>query len=58
MQKMAKGAIVIATSTIGSWLGAALDHNNWFGLTSTVLGIIGLVAGYLIARSLDNYINS
>lgn len=57
MQKIAKSAIVLITSTIGSWIGAVMDHGNWFGWTSSILGVIGLVAGYLIARGLDNYIN-
>ncbi len=31
--------------TVGSWLGAALDHSNWFGLTSILLGGVGSLAG-------------
>lgn len=57
MQKLAKGGIVIVTSTIGSWLGAAMDHGNWFGWTSNILGVIGLAAGYWLIRIINNYIN-
>jgi hypothetical protein len=40
--------------TIGSWIGAALDHNNWFGLASILLGgvgsLVGIWAGYKAAQ--------
>lgn len=32
-------------STIGSWLGAALTHGNWFSGLSVGLGAIGAFAG-------------
>lgn len=31
--------------TIGSWLGAALDHGNWFGAASILLGAVGSLVG-------------
>ncbi len=40
--------------TIGGWVGAAMDHNNWFGLPSILLGgvgsILGIWAAYIINR--------
>jgi uncharacterized membrane protein YfcA len=57
MQKLTKGGIVLVVSTIGSWIGAAMDHNNWFGVTSTVLGVIGIFIGLWLVRLLDDYIN-
>jgi hypothetical protein len=57
MQRLAKGGIVLVVSTITSWIGAELDHGNWFGITSTVLGLLGLPLGYYIAKMIDNYIN-
>jgi hypothetical protein len=57
MQRLTKTGIVLVTSTVGSWIGAALDHGNWFGITSTLLGIVGLVAGLWIAYKIDEYIN-
>lgn len=41
--------------TLGGWLGAAMDHGNWFGFWSILLGMIGsfvgLWAGYKIGKS-------
>ena len=31
--------------TIGSWLGALMDHGNWFGAWSILLGAIGSIFG-------------
>lgn len=31
--------------TVGGWLGAALDHGNWFGAWSILLGALGSFAG-------------
>jgi hypothetical protein len=43
---------------IGGWLGAALDHGNYFGAWSILLGaagsIVGIWAGFKIAK---NYLN-
>jgi hypothetical protein len=57
MQRLTKTIIVLVVSTITSWIGAELDHGNWFGVTSTIFGIVGLGLGYYIANILDNYIN-
>lgn len=56
MQKMAKAAITLATSLVGSWIGAAFAHGSWSSAPSIILGIIGLGVGYLLARWVDNYI--
>lgn len=41
--------------TLGSWLGAAMDHGNWFGATSILISgvgsIVGLWAGYKIGKN-------
>lgn len=43
--------------TLGSWLGAGLDHGNWFGIWSILVGtagsLIGVWAGYKAGRSLE-----
>jgi uncharacterized membrane protein YfcA len=57
IQRVTKSAIVLVTSTLGAWLGAALDHNNWLGLTSSIFGLIGIVVGLWLAYEIDNYIN-
>lgn len=40
--------------TIGSWIGAIMTGNNWFSLTSIMLGcvgsLIGIWAGYKVYR--------
>jgi len=40
---------------LGGWLGAALDHGNWFGAASILLGgvgsVAGLWAGYKISKN-------
>lgn len=56
MQKIVKTMLTLLCSVIGSWIGAAVDHNNWFGAASTILGIVGFVAGIWLARRLDDYI--
>ncbi len=41
--------------TIGGWLGAAMDHGNWFGgwsiLLSTIGSFVGIWAGYKFAQN-------
>lgn len=32
-------------SSLGSWLGASIDHGNWFGAASILLGAVGSFAG-------------
>ena len=40
--------------TIGGWLGAAMDHGNWFGAASILIGTVGsffgIWAGYKAAQ--------
>lgn len=31
--------------TLGGWLGAAMDHGNWFGAASILIGTIGSLFG-------------
>jgi uncharacterized membrane protein YeaQ/YmgE (transglycosylase-associated protein family) len=31
--------------TIGGWLGASMDHGNWFGAPSILLGAVGSFVG-------------
>ena len=42
-------------STLGGWLGAALDHGNWFGGWSIFLGavgaFVGIWAGYRVGKN-------
>lgn len=58
MQRMSKAGIILLTSTVGSWLGALMSGGDWFGWASSILGIVGLAAGYWLAKILDNYIDS
>jgi hypothetical protein len=47
---------IIIFSTLGSWLGSALDGGNIFGLWSILLGtvgaFVGVWAGYKLGSSL------
>jgi len=47
---------VIVFGTVGGWLGAALDHGNWFGLASILIGTIGsffgIWVGYKVGQNL------
>jgi hypothetical protein len=36
---------IAVLGTIGSWLGAAMSHGNWFGAWSILLGTAGSLAG-------------
>lgn len=36
---------IAIVGTFGSWLGAAMDHGNWFGGWSILLGTVGSFAG-------------
>ena len=42
--------------TLGGWLGAALDHGNWFGVWSILLGaagsFLGIWVGYKAGQNL------
>jgi len=57
MKNLSRGCIILAVSTLTSWIGAALDHGNWFGVTSTVLGVIGIFLGMWLAYLVDSYID-
>lgn len=56
MKKMAKGSITLIASLLGSWIGALVDHGNWWGWSSTILGIVGFVVGIWMAHQLNDYI--
>lgn len=43
---------IAIVGTIGGWLGAALDHGNWFGAWSLLLGTVGSLAGVWIGFKL------
>ncbi len=42
--------------TLGGWLGAVMDHGNWFGLASILLSgvgsLIGIWVGYKAGQNL------
>lgn len=43
--------------TIGSWIGAALTHGNWFSLTSILLGTVGSLVGVWVGYKIgSNYL--
>jgi len=48
---------ILVFSTVGGWLGAELNHGNWFGLASTILSIVGALfgiwAGYMLGQWVD-----
>lgn len=48
---------ILVVGTIGSWLGALMDHGNWFGGWSLLIGTIGsffgIWAGYKIGQNLS-----
>jgi hypothetical protein len=41
---------------IGGWIGAAIDHGNWFGTASILIGTVGSLfgvwAGYKAGQNL------
>jgi uncharacterized membrane protein YeaQ/YmgE (transglycosylase-associated protein family) len=43
--------------TVGGWLGALMDHGNWFGAASILIGTVGSLfgvwAGYKAAQYLE-----
>lgn len=47
---------ILVFSTLGSWLGAALDHGNWFGVASNVLGIVGVAVGIWVGYKIGQYV--
>ncbi|HVS58824.1 MAG TPA: hypothetical protein VHD60_03760 [Candidatus Saccharimonadales bacterium] len=36
---------ITVVGTLGSWLGALMDHGNWLGGWSLLLGTVGSLAG-------------
>ena len=42
--------------TLGGWLGAAMDHGNWFGGWSLLLGTIGSLVGVWAGFKAGQYI--
>lgn len=36
---------ITVLGTVGGWLGAAMDHGNWLGGWSLLLGAVGSFAG-------------
>jgi uncharacterized membrane protein YeaQ/YmgE (transglycosylase-associated protein family) len=40
-------------STVGGWLGAVLDHGNWFGLLSFLLGTVGSFVGVWVGYKIS-----
>jgi hypothetical protein len=47
---------IAVVGTLGSWLGSLLDHGNWFGLWSILLGTIGSFAGIWAGYKAAQYI--
>jgi hypothetical protein len=47
---------ILVFSTIGSWIGADLDHGNWFGATSNILGIVGMGVGIWVGYKIGQYV--
>lgn len=45
-----------AVGTLGSWLGALMDHGNWLGGWSLLLGTIGSLAGIWVGYKAGQYI--
>jgi hypothetical protein len=47
---------VFVFSTLGSWIGALMDHGNWLGGWSILLGAVGSLfgvwAGYKFSKNL------
>jgi hypothetical protein len=41
-------------SGIGSWLGSLLDHGNFFGAWSIILGSVGAIIGIWAGYKLSN----
>jgi hypothetical protein len=46
---------ILAVGTIGSWLGALLDHGNWFGGWSLLLGTVGSFVGIWVGYKAAQY---
>jgi hypothetical protein len=46
---------IFVVGTIGSWLGALMDHGNWFGGWSIFLGGAGSLAGIWVGYKVYQY---
>jgi hypothetical protein len=57
MQRIVKAGIVLVTSTIASYIGAALDHGKQLGITSIIFGVLGIPLGIWIVNKIDDFIN-
>lgn len=42
--------------TLGGWVGAAMDHGNWFGVASIFLSTIGSLAGIWAGYKAGQYL--
>jgi uncharacterized membrane protein YfcA len=47
---------IVVFGTIGGWIGALMDHGNWFGFWSLLLSTIGSIAGVWIGYRVGQYI--
>lgn len=48
---------IIVFGTIGGWLGAVMDHGNWFGIVSILLGGVGSLFGIWVGYKVgSNYL--
>jgi uncharacterized membrane protein YeaQ/YmgE (transglycosylase-associated protein family) len=45
---------VTVVGTIGSWLGALMDHGNYFGVASIALGTVGSFLGIWVGYKVYN----
>lgn len=46
---------IAVVGTLGGWIGAALDHGNWFGAWSICLSTIGSFAGIWVGYKVGQY---
>ena len=46
---------VTVVGGIGSWLGAALSHNNYFSAASILLGAVGSLLGIWVGYKAAQY---
>jgi len=47
---------ITAVGTLGGWLGALMDHGNWFGGWSMLLGTVGSLAGIWVGYKAGQYL--
>jgi hypothetical protein len=47
---------ITIVGTIGSWLGALVDHGNWLGVWSIILGGAGSFAGIWVGYKAGRYL--